>query len=163
MEHRDGTSSTQIAPVRKTIYSLPPLAQLLGAANRRYLEFLSALDDPSAGIREAEQIARPVRRRGRTYRGFNPFAGDDLDLFITLARGEFTISGLRNRDLRPKLSKNPGQVSRILKRLRLHGIIKKVGRAYKYYLTRRGRSVIATALRLRHEIALPALGAPAPP
>ena len=71
--------------------------QALGASNRRYLEFISALDLPGVGIRAVEKVARPARERGRPYPGFNLFHGDDLDLFLTIARGEFAISGLRNR------------------------------------------------------------------
>jgi len=161
VEHQDGTTSQKIAPVRKTIYSLGVLAELLGAANRRYLEFLSALDDPSVGTPAVEKIARPVRENDRSFRGFNLFHGDDLDLFQAIVRGEFAISGLRNRDLQARLGKSGGQVSRLLKALRLHGLIKKIGRTYKYYLTRLGQAVTACALRLREEVVLPTLGAPA--
>ena len=56
-----------------------------------------------------------------------------------LVAGEFTIGGFRNRDLRDFLpDKSLGQVSRLLKRLRLHGLIKEVGKSYKYYLTKLG-------------------------
>jgi hypothetical protein len=161
VEHRDGTTTKQIAPVRKTIYSLGVLAELLGAANRRYLEFLSDLDDPGVGTPTVEKIARPVRENERSFRGFNLFHGDDLDLFQAIVRGEFAISGLRNRDLQARLGKSSGQVSRLLKGLRLHGLIKKIGRTYKYYLTRLGQAVTACALRLRDEVVLPALGPPA--
>lgn len=160
VEHRDGTDEKKFAPVRKSIYSLGVLAELLGAANRRYLEFLSALDQPDAGIREVERIAEPVRENDRPFRGFNLFRSDDLDLFQAVVRGEFAISGLRNRDLQRHLGKSPGQVSRLLKSLRLHGLIKKIGRTYKYYLTRLGQAVTAAALRLRDAIVLPTLGAP---
>jgi hypothetical protein len=131
----------------------------LAAANRRYLEFLSALDDPGLGPPAVEKIARPVRENQRSFRGFNLFHGDDLDLFQAIARGEFAISGLRNRDLQRLLGRSGGHVARLLKRLRLHGLLKKIGRTYKYYLTHLGRALIAAALRLRTEIVLPTLGA----
>lgn len=44
-----------------------------------------------------------------------------------MAHGEFNINGLQNKSVRrllPELS--PASISRILKRLRVHGIIKKV-------------------------------------
>ena len=100
---------------------------------------------------------RKARHNDRCYRGFNLFHGCDLDLFVAIARGEHRISGFRNRDLQEPLDRNGGQVSRLLKRLRMHGLIKEVGRTYKYYLTRLGRSVIACALRLREEVVLSAL------
>ena len=127
VEHRDGTRSMELAPVRKSIYSLGVMAELLRASNRRYLKFLSALDLPGVGIRQVEKVARPVREDHRNFPGFNLFHGQDLDLFIALVRGEFTISGFRNRHLQPLLDKTGGQVSRLLKRLRLHGIVKKIG------------------------------------
>ncbi len=46
--------------------------------------------------------------------------------------------------------------SRLLKRLRLHGLIKKVGHAY-YYLTRFGKDVIATGLKLKELVVIPQL------
>ncbi|MFL6446853.1 MAG: hypothetical protein ACJ746_04110, partial [Bryobacteraceae bacterium] len=49
VEHRDGSRQTKWACMQKTIYSLPALRELLEAANRRYLEFLSAIEDPRAG------------------------------------------------------------------------------------------------------------------
>jgi hypothetical protein len=157
VEHRDGTRSKQIAPVRKTIYSLAVMSELLGASNQRYIAFLSQLDKPESGLRQLEKISNPVRREERSHRGFNLFYGVDLDLFVAIARGEHRISGFRNRDLQKPLGRNGGQVSRLLKLLRVHGIIKKVGRTYKYYLTRLGRSVIACALRLREETVVPSL------
>jgi hypothetical protein len=158
VHHKDGVgSSMKVAPVLKTIYSLGVMAELLSAANRRYSSFLAALDQPNIGIRQLEKLARPVRKGDRSWRGFNLFQGIDLALFIAIARGEFTISGLRNRDLQRLLERKGSQVSRLLKRLRLHGMLKKVARRHKYYLTKLGKQVIALAFRLREESVLPAL------
>ncbi len=54
-------------------------------------------------------------------------------------------------------NKNGSQISRMLKRLRNHGLIKKVGRTYKYYLTNLGRKVVMTALKLRRIVIIPSL------
>ncbi len=153
--HLDGTSSKKVAPVLKTIYSLGALRELLGAANRRYSAFLSQLDVPACGLGQLDKISRPVRDK-RSHRGFNLFLGDDLDLFIAIARGEHRISGFRNRDLRKFLERNSGQVSRMLKRLRVHGLIKKIAKTYKYYLTKLGRAALACALKLREFTVVPA-------
>jgi hypothetical protein len=47
VEQRNGEAVMKFAPMKKTLYSLGALRELLGAANRRYLEFLSAIDDPA--------------------------------------------------------------------------------------------------------------------
>jgi Mn-dependent DtxR family transcriptional regulator len=48
-------------------------------------------------------------------------------------------------------------MSRLLKRLRVHGLIKKVRRRYKYYLTEFGRQVATMALKLRELYIIPSL------
>lgn len=157
VEHRDGTWEMKTAQVKKSIYSLPALTELMSAANRRYLEYLAALDDPPASLRDLDRIGKAVQNQGRTWRGFNLFADGDLKLFEAIARGEFQLSGLQNRHLQPLLGLSSGQISRLIKRLRLHGLIKKIGGAYKYYLTKLGRNVVLLALKLRRFTIIPEL------
>jgi hypothetical protein len=158
VEHRDGSREIKWASMQKTIYSLPALRELLEAANRRYVEFLSTLTDPRAGRDKLDKLSRTIQQDDRSYPGFNLFDSDDDTLFRAIVRGEFNISGLQNKTLRRHLrEKNSGQVSRLLKRLRVHGLIKKVGRTYKYYLTQFGKDVIATGLKLRELVVIPQL------
>ena len=158
VEHRDGTKETKWASMQKTIYSLPALREILEAANRRYLEFLSAIEDSRNGRDKLDKLSQPVQNEGRSYPGFNFFDTGDEALFRAIARGEFNVSGMQNKTLRRfLLEKNSGQVSRLLKRLRVHGLIKKVGRTYKYYLTQFGKTVITTGLKLRELVIIPQL------
>jgi len=84
-------------------------------------------------------------------------AEEDTSVFRVLLRGEFFISGFTNKDLRRHLDKTSAQVTRLLKRLRVHGLIKKVSRRYKYYLTRLGRQVVLMLLKLREMVVIPEL------
>src|SRR5436853_5737572 len=63
--------------MQKAIYSLPALRELLEAANRRYLEFLSAIEDPRAGRNKLDKLSQPVEQEGRRYSGFNLFDQND--------------------------------------------------------------------------------------
>lgn len=158
VEHRDGTRSLKLASMKKGIYSLSSLAKLLCAANDRYLEFISDINDTSLGITILNKISKTIIENKRPYKGFNMFDDDDQKLFETILSGEFNISGFQNKNLRQKLSNKSGaQVSRILKRLRTHGLIKKIGHTYKYYLTRLGRKVILTGLKLKELFLIPKL------
>jgi len=158
VEHRDGSRETKWASMQKTIYSLPALRELLEASNRRYLEFLSVVEDPRAGRDKLDKLSQVVEYEGRRYPGFNVFDPNDETLLCSIVRGEFNISGLQNRTLRRHLPKrNSGQISRLLKRLRTHGLIKKIGRTYKYYVTAFGKQVVATALKLRELVIIPQL------
>lgn len=129
----------------------------MGDANRRYLQFLSTLDDPSSGYGNLTRIGKRVHDGKRSHRGLNLFDGDDLLLFEGLVRGEFHISGFRNRDLQQILAKTPGQISRILTRLRTHRLVKKIHGTYKYYFTSLGRRVVIAALKLRRFVVIPTL------
>ena len=160
VEQRNGEAVMKFAPMKKTIYSLGALREVLSAANRRYLEFLSAIDDPSNGIDKLNKITRTVHDEARSYRGFNFFDADDEALFLALARGEFTISGVQNKALRARFPQySSGQMSRILRRLRTHGLIKKASHCYKYYLTVLGKQVVALGLKLKELIIIPELAA----
>lgn len=156
--HRNGTSSHELAPLKKSIYSLHDLRQIAAAANRRYLEFLSSIDDPTVAIETVRRVAEKVHEAGRAYSGFNFFSAQDVNLFEIILRGEHTIQGFRNAHVRKHMpDRSPGQVSRMLKRLRTHGLIKKIGRTYKYYLTSSGRTLITTGLKLKNIVLIPEL------
>lgn len=158
VEHRDGTSEMKVARMKKGIYSLGPLQKILFLANHRYMEFISAIDDKRAGIQNLNKISKEVVENNRSYKGFNCFSKDDQELFLAIVSGEFNIRGFQNKNLRAMLvKKSTGQVCRILKRLRVHGLIKKITHSYKYHLTRLGRKVIATALKLKELVIIPEL------
>jgi hypothetical protein len=158
VEHRNGEHETKWAAMKKTLYNLGTLQKVLWAANRRYLEFLSALETPSGGEAQLQRLSEAQTENGHHYKGFNFFAADDAGLFRLLLRGEFAISGLTSRAFQALLpDKSSGQVSRLLKRLRVHGLLKKIGHRYKYYLTNFGRQVLTLALTLREQQAVPAL------
>jgi hypothetical protein len=158
VEHRNGTTDKKLAPMQKTIYSLPALRELLVAANRRYLAFLSELVDPSAGIDRLKRLSGPIHHNERTYRGFNLFDKADHHLFCALAQGQWHITGFKNSTLRRLLPDKTGpQLSRMLQRLHMLRIIRKASHAYKYYLTKFGQQVVLTALKLRDLVVIPSL------
>lgn len=161
VEHREGTWEMKVAPVKKSIYSLPVLGELMGAANHRYLGFISALEDPTVGVKNLEKISKPANDGQRTYRGFNFFDEEDQKLFEAIERGEFNIHGFKNCLLRAVLvGKSGPQISRIIKRLLLHGLIKRVWGTYRYYLTRLGKKVLTTGLKLKTLVVIPSLAEP---
>jgi hypothetical protein len=158
VEHRDGGYEYKVAAVRKTIYSLPDLISIMSACNKRYLDFLSTLVDPTPGVKAMEKVTSPVKEEERSWRGFNIFSRDDWSVFIAIARGEFKLAGFDNRRLRGTLdNKSSSQVGRIIKRLMVHGLIRRVRKRYRYFLTTLGQKLVVIALRLRQEIVLPGL------
>lgn len=163
VEHKDGTSEYKVAPLKKSIYSLTDLDELMAAACRRYLQFIGTLEDHTPQRHDLDHISRPAYdQRDRSWRGFNFFLAEDLTVLLALLRGEFVLNGLSSRRLRRLLAgKTPAQIGRILKRLRLHGLIRRVGRTYRYYLTMLGRRALVAAQKLKEHLIIPAM-IPAP-
>ena len=142
--------------LRKSVADLYRRAELSQKANERYLNALAAAED---GTR-LEELLRPVLRRtrygGKPVRALEPFAGDAA-LLRAIGRGEFTIDGLRNRDLqsllfttttrsKPEQRRRSALVSRKLRLLRAHHLIAKVPRTHRYQLTQLGMSVVTAVL-----------------
>jgi hypothetical protein len=159
VEHKDGSSTRELAPVKKTIYSLVDLREILFGCNRRYLEYLSALDDHSSGTRALEKLTQDRRDEAdRAVKGLNFFKCTEQELLRALQRPEFNIHGVRRSDLVshvPGLS--PSALSRQIKRMRVLGLIKRVGGTYRYYLTRLGRAAIAAACSITEFHIIPTL------
>ena len=80
---------------------------------------------------------------------------DDIALLKAISRGEFVTAGFRNRDLQNLLypgnikatkterRQRSAKISRQLRLLRAHGIIKRIHRTYRYQLSKRGRQLYA--------------------
>ncbi len=159
---RDGTTVTKWAPMKKTIFSLPPLQEVLFAANQRYIKFLSSIATPEVGVEKLHHLAETKTENNHRYKGFNLFSKEDTCLFRSLLQGEFAISGFTNKQLRLSFKHlSASQITRTIARLRVHGIIKKVAKCYKYYLTDLGRQWAAMALKLREMVVIPLLALPA--
>src|SRR5437660_9142534 len=79
------------------------LRELLLGRNRRYLEYLSSLDDFSAGIRALDRLTQPRPVKGRNLKGLNFFSRGEQTLLAALQR-----PGARS-DRPPVLERRPCQ------------------------------------------------------
>lgn len=148
--------------LRKGVADLQRRAQVSQAANERYLEALTSVDDRATLEEKLQPITAPTTWKGKRVRALHPFAADDMALLAAVSRGEFTINGLRNRDLRPLLygadeaaapaevRRRAGRVTRQLRLLRAHGLLQKVPQTHRYQVTARGREIITALLSARH-------------
>ncbi|MCP4824070.1 MAG: MarR family transcriptional regulator, partial [Shimia sp.] len=89
VEQRNGKRVFKLASLRKSIYSLRDLRQLMQAANARYFAFMACIDNPDAGQKAIDKMAKRTKVKGHSWRGFDLFLGDDYHLFLTLGRGEW--------------------------------------------------------------------------
>jgi hypothetical protein len=158
VEHRDRPPTRALAAVKKSIYSLIDLREILFGCNRRYLAHLSALDDFSAGVRALGRVTGLRDVAGKTVKGINFFEAGDSALLHALQNPRVNIAGIRRADLLPDLQMfSPNRLSRQLRRLLDIGVIKRVTGTYRYYLTKAGRAATAAAERLIATIIIPTM------
>ena len=145
--------------LQRSVGELWRRAQVSAAANDRYLQALATVAEKTAVGEATQDLCRPVFRDGRRYRALNPWNESDAALLAAVSRGEYAINGLRNRDLRQHLwpkAATPDQqrrraaaVTRRLRLLRAHGLLRKVTGTHRYILTENGRRLTTALLAAR--------------
>lgn len=154
---RGGKKSWRV--LRKGVADMHRRAEVSQKANERYLESLAAVGEKTPLGQLVQGLCRPARWKGRGVRALNPLSPADARLLETVNRGEFSINGFRNRDLRVRLydptsdpvkvKRQAAAITRQLRLLRAHGLIRKVPKTHRYVLSAKGRTAITALLAAR--------------
>jgi hypothetical protein len=156
-------------PMRQSTADVHLRADVSQKALNRYWCALAAVDDTSTLEELTARVERGVRWNGRSVRAIHPFDPDDHALLKAVHRGEFQINGFRNRDLQSLLYSAPPKtkaeqrkrsaaISRKLRMLRAHGLIRKRARSHRYDVSRNGRSIL-NAILLAHRLTVQQINA----
>lgn len=145
--------------LRKGVADLHRRAEISQKSNERYLDALAAVDSEPTLAETAAKVCRRSRWKGRSVRPLNPLADQDARLLTAVSRGEFTLNGFRNRDLRPILfgeaasadlrRSQMAKVTRLIRLLRAHGLVHKIGKTHRYTVSSQGRETITALLAAR--------------
>lgn len=142
-------------PMRKGVADLHRRTQVSQRANDAYLDSLAVVDNNMPLGDVLDLVSRRTKLNGRSVRALRIGDADDIALLKAISRGEFALSGVRNRDLRKLLfpaktdasaketRRLSARVSRLLRMLRAHGIIHKVPKSNAYRLSPNGRLLTA--------------------
>jgi hypothetical protein len=145
--------------LRKGVVDVPRRAAVSQQANARYLDALAAVADRESLGTRAAPVCAPVEWRGRRVRALNPLAPRDAAVLAAVSRGEGVLTGWRNRDVRACLFAPPAdgaerrrqsaEVTRWIRLLRAHALVKPVRRTHRYHLTVDGRVTVSALLAAR--------------
>lgn len=102
-QHRDGSTTTGYFPMNKDVGSLVHFQEQALACNRRYLDALAVVDDPTPAYQDMRRLTEPKQVAGRNSAGFNPARRDDVRLFAAVLEGDHLARGFRNKDIRTAL------------------------------------------------------------
>ena len=149
-------------PMRKGTSDFWRFAQVGAASNRRYLDALATASPNSEGVAALDSLCRSRNRNGRHYPRFNPVEKTDLALFRAVLSGEHAIVGFRNHDIAARLYPKPARddveqrrrcarTSRLIAKLRGHGLVAKVRGQRLYRVTPYGQRVLAAAISIHDQ------------
>ena len=155
--HQTDDGKLRWMPMRKGVSNLYRYAEVGLQANQRYLEHLAQAKLKSKAIPHLDDLCRCHTQNGKRCACFNPLLAADRDLFTAVISGEFALNGFRNRDLCAKLYAQPAtsnkqakqrctRMSRLIAKLRGHGLIAKVKDARLYRITKLGSQVLFAVL-----------------
>jgi len=147
--------------LRKGVADLHRRTQLSQRSNDAYLDALAAVDDTTPCAKLFDAVGLHVIDRGRRVRALRLGDPNDIALLEAVSRGEFAPAGFRNRDLRRLLIQTPpgssprdirrasAKISRQLRLLRAHGVIKKIPKTHRYRITTNGQLLSAALFATR--------------
>lgn len=146
-----GTEPKRRLPLRKGVADIAIRAQVSQDVNERFMDNLAAARCETPVRNLLDDVVKPFTKDGRRVRALD-LTGKDRALLQALDDPKFCIEGLANRDLREKLQNANGykgmsekqlsaKISRQLRLLRDHGLIRKLPRQKRYILTTKGREL----------------------
>jgi hypothetical protein len=149
------TAPKKLRPLRKGVADIPLRAHVSQEVNNRLMDELCTFNDHTRMIDLLMPYVRARTQQGRRVRALD-LSGKDRPLLQAISDPSFTVSGITNAALRKKLRSTlwgagrtdkqlSARVSRHLRLLRDHGLIRKVPNRHRYHLTDKGRQ-LTTAL-----------------
>lgn len=156
VHHRDGTTSKGWSPMGKSISNLYRYAEISKAANKRFLDSMCDAIPVKSIEKEINSVCQKKTAKGRTYTGYNVWAPETFQLFEAVCDGKYLIRGFTNQEIRrtickgnPDTPKERGRMSRTLRKLRAHGLIRKIPHSRRYLVSDRGRRIMGALIETK--------------
>ena len=154
-QRQDSAEPKQWLSLRKGVADIALRTQVSQRINDRLMDHLAAAQCETPVRDLFDNVVKPFTKEGRRVRALDP-TGKDRPLLQALRDPQFGIAGLSNHDLREKLHKKTGykdmtekqlsaKISRQLRLMRDHGLLRKLPRQKRYIMTQKGRE-LTTAL-----------------
>jgi hypothetical protein len=157
---RNGRREMEWCPMNKGVCNFYRYHEVALAANQRYLEALSVVENPASAYSHVQALTQPIVASGRSHAGFNPASSADVKLFSAVLDGNHCLRGFRNADIRQnvfgltnddaKRRRQSAAVGRMLKRLHVRALIAKVPRSRRWHVTDKGQQLLSAIVTLYH-------------
>lgn len=154
-------------PMGKSISNLYRIAEVSHKCNQRYIESLVQVKQSKGLDKEIESLSNPKMTKvsdknnnARQYSSFNLLRDFNCKLFNAVTNGAFYIKGFTRKEIAEALIKLKAfsdeetsnmkkllaKITRLLAKLRAHGLITKFPKTFKYRVTKKGQEIITRIL-----------------
>jgi hypothetical protein len=145
---QDEQEPKQRLVMRKGVVDIPQRAAVSQDINNRFADNLAQMQDRTPARNCFDEVVRHIRKKGKRFRALDP-TGKDREILQAISDPVYCISGLTNKLLREQLAgsnfigkrnqkQSSAKISRHLRLLREHGLIRKLPRQNRYQLTLKG-------------------------
>ncbi|MDR0434153.1 MAG: hypothetical protein LBH21_03700 [Gracilibacteraceae bacterium] len=136
-------------PMRKGIADINVRTQICSARLKNFTEHLATFRDDTSFGDLISMVSKPVTAAGKRHRALD-ITGKDRELLLAIADPKYNADAITNKHLQGALSNTEwtngltgkqlsGRISRNLRLLREHRLIKKLPNQHRYMLTEKGR------------------------
>ena len=141
----------QFLPLRKGVADIPIRAKIADNVNNRFMDQMATVKDDQPFRLLLDAVSKAHMQNSRRIRAIE-ITGKDREFIQALSDPKFAVSGLTNKDLRQILrstawAKNgtekqlSARISRHLRLMRDHGLIRKMPNQRRYLLTASGQTL----------------------
>jgi DNA-binding transcriptional ArsR family regulator len=151
----DDSGEKRFLPMRKGIADISARTQICSARIKSFTEQTAAMSSDMTVSDILSGVSKAKRQKEKRYRALD-VTGKDLELLRAVADPKYNVDAITNKHLQKALLKTDwakgledrklaSRISRHLRLLREHGLIRKLQKQHKYMLTDKGR-LLTTSL-----------------
>jgi hypothetical protein len=157
VENQDKSEPKQFLPMRKGIADTAARSEVSKDIINRFTEHMATVKEKTLLKKLLDSVSSPLAHNGKRIRALDVF-GKDMELLHAISDPAFDVHAITNKKLQVSLkgtdwannmsgTQLSGRITRHLRLLREHGLIKKLPKQRKYVLTDKGRK-ITTAMNV---------------
>jgi DNA-binding transcriptional ArsR family regulator len=151
----DDSGEKRFLPMRKGIADISARTQICGSRIKSFTEQVATMEADMTVNDILSGVLKAKRQKKKSYRALD-VTGKDLELLRAIADPKYNVDAITNKHLQKALGKTDwskgfkgrklaSRISRHLRLLREHGLIRKLPKQHKYMLTDKGR-LLTTSL-----------------
>jgi len=152
-ENQDKSEAKRFMPMRKGISDTAARVEVSKQVINRFTEHMAAVEQTTRLGEVLSQVTSPIIRQGKRTRAIDTF-GKDRELLLAIANPAFDVHAITNKKLHETLrdaawakgmtdKQLSGRITRQLRMLRDHSLIRKLPKQRKYELADKGRKLTA--------------------